>query len=107
MNKKIRRAGITVLVAAGFGAITALIIRDQITRRQRDLFSRNGLLRLAALGHISRAPASVDAVNLLRDFIAWEPHGLLRERAVSIAARMEEEVAELILEPKLETVRGR
>ena len=104
MNKKVRRAGITVLVAAGAGALAALIIRDQIIRRQRDLFSGSGLRRLAALGHISKAPASVDAVNLLRDFITWEPHGLLRERAVSIVARMEEEVAELILEPKLETV---
>ncbi|MEC9354798.1 MAG: hypothetical protein VX507_01075 [Gemmatimonadota bacterium] len=104
MNKRIRRAGITVLIAAGFGALTALIIRDQITRRQRDLFSGSGIRRLAALGHISRAPASVDAVNLLRDFIAWEPNGLLRERAVSIVARMEGEVAELISEPKLETV---
>ena len=104
MNKKIQRAGITVLVTAGFGALTALIIRDQITRRQRDLFSGSGLRRLAALGHISHATASVDAVNLLRDFIAWEHNGLLRERAVSIVARMEEEVAELILEPKLETV---
>ena len=104
MNKRIRRAGITVLIAAGFGAITALIIRDQITRRQRDLFSGSGIRRLAALGHISRAPASVDAVNLLRDFIAWEPNGLLRERAVSIVARMEGEVTELISDPKLETV---
>ena len=104
MNKRIRRAGITVLIAAGFGALTALIIRDQITRRQRDLFSGSGIRRLAALGHISRAPASVDAVNLLRDFISWEPNGLLRERAVSIVARMEGEVAELISEPKLETV---
>ena len=104
MNKRIRRAGITVLIAAGFGALTALIIRDQITRRQRDLFSGSGIRRLAALGHISRAPASVDAVNLLRDFIAWEPNGLLRERAVSIMARMEGEVAELISEPELETV---
>ena len=104
MNKRVRRAGITVLIAAGFGALTALIIRDQITRRQRDLFSGSGIRRLAALGHISRAPASVDAVNLLRDFIAWEPNGLLRERAVSIVARMEGEVAELISEPKLETV---
>jgi len=43
-------------------------------------------------------------VNLLRDFIAWEPNGLLRERAVSIVERMEEEVAELIAQPKLETV---
>ena len=96
-----------MLIAAGFGALTALIIRDQITRRQRDLFSGSGIRRLAALGHISRAPASVDAVNLLRDFIAWEPHGLLRERAVSIVARMEEEVAELIFEPKMETVWGK
>ena len=104
MNKKIRRASITVLIAAGFGALTALIIRDQITRRQRDLFSGNRLRRLAALGHISSAPASVDMVNLLRDFIAWEPNGLLRERAASIVARMEEEVAELIVQPKLETV---
>jgi len=104
VNKKIRRAGITVLVAAGFGVVTALIIRDQITRRQRDLFSGSGIRRLAALGHISRAPASVDAVNLLRDFIAWEPNGLLRERAVSIVARMEGEVVKLISEPELETV---
>jgi len=93
-----------VLIAAGFGALTALIIRDQITRRQRDLFSGSGIRRLAALGHISRAPASVDAVNLLRDFIAWEPNGLLRERAVSIVARMEGEVVKLISEPELETV---
>ncbi len=93
-----------MLIAAGFGALTALIIRDQITRRQRDLFSGSGIRRLAALGHISRAPASVDAVNLLRDFIAWEPNGLLRERAVSIVARMEGEVVKLISEPELETV---
>jgi len=104
VNKRIRRAGITVLIAAGFGALTALIIRDQITRRQRDLFSGSGIRRLAALGHISRAPASVDAVNLLRDFIAWEPNGLLRERAVSIVARMEGEAVKLISEPELETV---
>ena len=104
MNKKVRRAGITVLVAAGAGALAALIIRDQIIRRQKDLFSGSGLSRLAALGHVSRTPASVNTVRLLRDFIAWEPHGLLRERAISIVARMEEEVAELILEPKLETV---
>ena len=52
MNKKIRRASITVLIAAGFGALTALIIRDQITRRQRDLFSGSRLRRLAALGYL-------------------------------------------------------
>ena len=46
----------------------------------------------------------MDAVNLLRDFIAWEPNGLLRERAVSIVARMEGEVVKLISEPELETV---
>jgi hypothetical protein len=32
---------------------------------------------------------------MLRDFIAWEPRKLLRERAQSVVSRMEEEVAEV------------
>lgn len=104
MNKKVRKASITVLIAAGCGAMAALIIRDQINRRQRDLFSTSGIRRLAALGHISRATASVDTVNLLRDFIAWEPSDLLRDRAALILGRMEEQVTELVTKPKLESV---
>ncbi|MBT3326588.1 MAG: hypothetical protein HN396_10135 [Gemmatimonadales bacterium] len=93
MNKKIRSAGLTVLAAAAAGAIAALIIRDQITRHQRDLFNPRALRRLAALGHVSKEPASVDMIRLLRDFVAWEPRKMLRERAAAIVERMEGEVA--------------
>lgn len=99
MNKKLRTAGITVLAAAAAGAIAALVIRDQITRHRRDLFSPHPLRRLAALTHMNREPASVDAIRLLRDFIAWEPRTLLRKRARSIMVRMEDEAAQLGLQP--------
>lgn len=93
MRKKLRVAGITVLAAAAAGALAALVIRDQMTRHQRNLFSPKALRRLAALGHMSGQPASVDNIRVLRDFIAWEPRKLLRTRARAIVARMEEEAA--------------
>ena len=83
-----------MLAAAAAGAIAALIIRDQVTRHQRDLFSPRALRRLAALEHVNHVPASVDTIRMLRDFVAWEPRRMLRERAQSIVSRMEEEVAE-------------
>ena len=76
-----------------------MIIRDQITRHQRDLFSPRPLRRLAALGHMSRESTSIDTIRVLRDFVAWEPRKLLRERARAIVDRMEEEVAEAGLRP--------
>lgn len=92
MNRKLRTTGIALLAAAAAGALAALVIRDQITRHQRNLFSPQAFKRLAALGHMGREPASVSHIRLLRDFIAWEPRKLLRERARGIVARMEEEV---------------
>ena len=83
-----------MLAAAAAGALVALIIRDQLTRHQRELFSPRALRRLAALAHVNKTPASVDTIRMLRDFVAWEPRKLLRERAQSIVSRMEEEVAQ-------------
>ena len=93
LSSKWKVAGITVLAAAAAGAVVALIVKDQISRHQRDLFSPQVLRRLAALGHMAGAEASVDGIRLLRDFIAWEPRKLLRERAATIMRRMEQEVA--------------
>lgn len=93
-SKKLRIAGLTVLATAAAGALAALVLRDQIHRHQRDLFSPRALRRLAALGHMSGAPATVDNIRVLRDFIAWEPRKLLRSRARSIVARMEAEAGE-------------
>ena len=103
MDKRLRTAGLTVIAAAAAGAIAALIIRDQITRHQRDLFSPHALRRLAALGHMSRSEASVDNIRLLGDFIAWEPRKLLRKRAQAIVERMEDEAGQLALRPGAET----
>ncbi len=94
VNSRLRTAGITVLAAAAAGALAALIIRDQITRHRRDLFSPRALRRLAALGHVNKTAASVDTIRMLRDFVAWEPRKLLRERAQSIVSRMEAEVVQ-------------
>ncbi len=95
MNKTLRTATITVLAAAAAGALAVLIVQGQISRHRRDLFSPRPFRRLAALGHIGREPASVDAIRLLRDFVAWEPRKLLRERAQAIMDRMTEEVGQL------------
>jgi hypothetical protein len=92
MNKKLKTAGITILAAAAAGVVASIIIRNQIARHQRDLFSPRALRRLAALGYMSGEPATVDHVRLLRDFVAWEPRRMLRERARAILIRMEAEV---------------
>jgi hypothetical protein len=89
MNRKTKIATVTVLAAAAAGAVAALILRDQVSRHRRNLFSPHALRRLAALGHMARAETSVDLITLLRDFIAWEPRRLLRNRARSILERME------------------
>lgn len=80
------------MATAAAGAVAALVVRDQISRHRRNLFSPRALRRLAALGHIAGEEASVDNIRLLRDFIAWEPRKLLRERARTIVDRMEIEV---------------
>ena len=95
MNRRLRTAGLTVLAAAVAGALAALIIRGQISRHQRDLFSPRAFRRLAALGHIYGEPASVDLIHLLRDFVSWEPRKMLRERAQGIMDRMMDEVTQI------------
>jgi hypothetical protein len=92
MKKKLKAAGITVVATAAAGAIAAMIVRDQISRHRRNLFNPNALRRLAALGHISREAASVDHIRVLRDFVAWEPRRLLRDRARAIVDRMQLEL---------------
>jgi len=98
MNRATKVAVATVLAAAAAGALAVVIVRGQIHRHRRDLFSPRPFRRLAALGHMGREPASVDAIRLLRDFIAWEPRKMLRERAEVIMLRMTEEVGRRGLE---------
>ena len=89
MDRKTRNTGIAVLAAAAAGAMAAWVIRDQIRRHSRDLFSPSFLRRLAALGYMAKAEATVDHINLLKDFAAWESRKTLSRRAQVILERME------------------
>ena len=73
--------------AAGFLA-GALLAQRSMGRWRTALFSPRPLRRLAALGYLSGHPG-VEAVQVLRDYLAWERHPALRRRAEVIVRRME------------------
>lgn len=78
-------------VLIGFGVGTALgtmLAQHSMGRHRRDLFSAHPLRRLSALGYLNGHP-SVEAVRLLRDYLAWERHPILKRRADRIVRRME------------------
>jgi|GEM_PF-1259160 len=60
----------------------------QQRRHSQALFHARPFRRLAALGYL-RAHPSVDSARLLREYIRWEPHPLLRRRARQVLRRME------------------
>ncbi|MEQ1857896.1 MAG: hypothetical protein ABL963_15685 [Longimicrobiales bacterium] len=103
MKKSTKVLVVTVLAAATAGAVAVYFMRRQIRRHRRDLFSPRPFRRLAALGHMGREPASVDAIRLLRDFVSWEPRRHLRARAQAIIERMTSEVGALPAEASGET----
>ena len=90
-DRKFRLTAVTLVAGAAAGVGLVLLLRRQISRHKRDLFSPHSVRRLAALSHMNREEATVDNIMLLRDFIAWEPRKLLRTRAGAIVHRMEEE----------------
>jgi hypothetical protein len=91
-SRIVRTTGLVILTAGAFVALGALVVREQIARHRRDLFSPRALRRLAALGYLSGLSASVELVQVLRDFVAWEPSHLLRSRASHILRRMEQQL---------------
>ena len=85
----------TKAVTAGFlgGLIIGLLVwSTQIRRSRRDLFSRNPVRRLAALGHIGGHPG-VDAARLLTEYVSWERRPTLRRRAERLLRRMQAELS--------------
>jgi hypothetical protein len=90
-GRKLRIAALVVAAGIVTGAAVVLIVRSQIARHRRDLFSSSVLERLAALGFMAKEPASVEGITLLKDFLSWERRGLLRARARVILDRMEAE----------------
>ncbi len=77
------------LVGFGVGSVLGLWLTQYTMGKYRqDLFSDRPLRRLSALGYLSGRP-SVGAVRLLRDYLEWERHPMLRRRATAILRRME------------------
>lgn len=92
-NRILKTTGFTVVALIATAALGMFLVRDQMSRHRRDLFSPHPLQRLAALGYLGGHPASVDTILLLRDFIAWESRPLLRRRAAALLSRMEDALA--------------
>jgi hypothetical protein len=92
-NRIVRTAAVAAMAVAAVAAVGVLLVRDQISRSRRDLFSPHPLRRLAAMEYLGGVPASVDTVLLLRDFLAWEKRPLLRKRAEAVLVRLEEGLA--------------
>jgi hypothetical protein len=78
-------------VAVGFlgGVAAGTLIWSRMQRQyRRNLFSRSPLRRVAALGYL-RAQPTVNTAQLLREYVAWEPRSILRQRGVKILKRLE------------------
>lgn len=82
------RAGfVAVGFVGGVAAGTLLWTRLQHEYR-RELFSRFPLRRVAALGYL-RARPTIGTARILREYIAWEPRHILRQRGARMLKRLE------------------
>ena len=88
---KQRTLYVVAAVAAGFLA-GAVLAQRSMGKWRTALFSARPLRRLAALGYLSGHPG-LEAVQVLRDYLAWEEHPALRRRAEAIVRRMEAQLS--------------
>ena len=63
-----------------------------LDRSRQGLFSAHPVRRFAAVSYLGGRP-SVDTVRLLRDYIRWESHPLLRRRARRVLRAVEASLA--------------
>ena len=80
--------GMAALGFVGGLAVGVLASTWPLEAFSRNLFSGSRLRRLAALGYLSGRP-SVDTARLLRDYIRWETHPLLRRRGEQVLRQVE------------------
>ncbi|HWL40380.1 MAG TPA: hypothetical protein VNO75_09085 [Gemmatimonadaceae bacterium] len=77
--------------AAGFvgGVAAGTLVWNVVAHNcRRELFSRSAVRRVAALGYL-RARPSVTTAQLLKEYVAWEPRAILRQRGARILKRLE------------------
>jgi hypothetical protein len=84
-----RRTNVGAVTAGFLGGLVlgALVWSTQIQRSRRELFSKQPMKRLAALGYLGGRPG-LDTVHILADYVRWERHPALRRRGERILRRM-------------------
>ena len=78
-------------VAVGFlgGLAAGSLLWSRMQRQyRRSLFSGSPMMRVAALGYL-RARPSVNTAQLLREYVAWEPRPILRQRGAKMLRHLE------------------
>jgi hypothetical protein len=66
----------------------AVVWSAQIQRSRRELFNKNPMKRLAALGYLNGQPG-LDTARILTDYVGWERHPGLRRRGERILRRVQ------------------
>jgi hypothetical protein len=82
-----RALAFSISAAAG-GALGWALAQRYLHRHQTALFSPRRRRRHAALGYLAGRPAP-DTLRLLRDYLSWERHPVLRRRARRIVRQLE------------------
>ena len=78
-----------VTLAAAVGVATGWVLAQRyLERHQAALFSGKVRRRHAALGYLVGHPDS-ETLRLLRDYLAWERHPVLRRRALRVVRELE------------------
>ena len=78
-------------VAVGFigGVAAGSLVWARMQRQyRRNLFSKSAIHRVAALGYL-RARPTVNTAQLLREYVAWEPRPMLRQRGARMLKQLE------------------
>ena len=80
--------GLAALGFVGGIAVGMLAWSWPLEAFSRNLFSPSPVRRFAALGYLSGRPSG-DTARLLRDYIRWESHPLLRRRGEQVLRQVE------------------